>query len=805
MAPNRSRSGAASALPSKRELLDYLKNGDGDASRRDIARAFGVKGAARADLRALLKEMEADGLIDRGGPKRFAAAGALPPVLPVDVLSADEDGALVCAPASWRGREAPPMIRIGRRALAKARPAPGVGDRLLVRVTPAGDRAGEEGYDADIIKPIGKAAHRFLAVFRAKRFGGLAEPVERRARTKFTIDRAETRGAKDGDLVWVEAAPRRGGASTHGRVREIAGHVDDRDAFSMIALANHGVPTVLPPAALEEAEAARPPSVEGREDLRETPLLTIDPEDAKDHDDAVWAAPDDDPKNEGGYRVIVAIADVSWFVRPGSALDKAAHERGNSVYMPDRVVPMLPERLSNDLCSLRENEDRPCLAVEMTLDAEGRKRKHRFMRAVMRSAAKLSYGDAQKLIDAPHKAGGKIDPVEETVRHLKAAFDARWNERSRRAPLDLDLPERKVVLAKDGSVARVVLRERFDAHRLIEEFMILANIAAAETLERRKIKQIYRVHDAPDPEKLEAVRDYLDSLGYSLIKGGSVRPSNFNQLLKRAGERGQKEMVSEVVLRAQRQAVYATENLGHFGLNLARYSHFQSPIRRYADLTVHRALVSACKLGGGGQTGDEEAALDKIAEEISDLERRAMAAEREATDRYLSSYLEERIGDEFSGRIRGVTRFGLFVALDETGADGFVPMRTLGRERYRYEERLHAVVGEDTGGVYRLGQSVEVRLAEAAPLTGGLRFDMLSDPADPDDAAFTGPSRDARRGGADEKRGAKQRRTKKAASAPRRAGATEKQGRKKSTRGTATKKTKSAKRKSRSNAKPRAE
>lgn len=708
-------------LPAKNEILDFVKSAGGDVSRREIARAFGVKDEARADLRRLLKELEAEGAIGRKG-KHVSHLDSLPPVAPIDVMSIDEDGDLLCMPANWIGDAEPPMIRIPARKAARQKPPPGVGDRLLARLRHAGD----EGYEAEIIKAIGKRAHRFLAVFRKTERGGVAHPVERRARSNFIIARGDEGKAQEGDLVWIETKSARGYGPQRGRVREIAGHIESRGAYSLIALANHGVPMEFPPEAIAEAEAAKLPPLGERTDLRDIPLLTIDPEDAKDHDDAVWAFPDEQEDNQGGYRVIVAIADVSLFVKPGGALDHAAVKRGNSVYLPDRVVPMLPERLSNDLCSLRENEDRPCLAVEMRLRRDGRKIDHRFMRAMMRSAAKLSYRDAQNIID-----GGRADKhIAETVRHLNAAFLARWNERSRRSPLDLEMAERRVVLNADGLVERVEKRERYDAHRLIEEFMILANIAAAETLEQRKVARIYRVHDAPDPEKLEALRNYLDSLGYSLAPSGAVKPANFNQILKIAGERDEKEMISEVVLRAQRQAVYSTENLGHFGLNIPRYAHFTSPIRRYADLTVHRALVTACRLGIGGQTEEEASRLSKIAEQISDYERRAMAAEREAKDRYLADYLAARVGAEFDGRIRGVTRFGLFVMLDETGADGFVPMRSLGFERFRFEEERHALVGETTGGLYRLGQPVRVRLEEAAPLTGGLRFEMISDPVE---------------------------------------------------------------------------
>ncbi len=723
MAPTKRPQG----LPTKDQIAKFLREAPGEISRREIARAFNVKGDDRAKLRTMLKEMEESGRLSRRGPKKFRVAGELPDVAAIDIMSVDGDGDLSCLPATWEGDTEPPIIKILLAEAKKTKPAPGVGDRVLARLKPAGD----DGYEAKIIKLIGKGAHRFLAVFRKTKFGGVAEPVERRARNTFTLDRDSTKDAKEGDLVWVEAAaPNEGRRSSGGsaRVREIAGHVDDTHAFSLIALAAHEIPVELPADVIAEAERAKPPGMEGRTDLRGVPLITIDPEDAKDHDDAVFAAPDDDARNPGGYKVIVAIADVSWFVRPGSRLDNEAQRRGNSVYLPDRVVPMLPERLSNDLCSLRDNVDRPCIAVEMIIDAEGRKRSHRFMRAMMRSAAKLSYADAQQLIGDSTKTG----PIAEAVHHLYAAFKIRWKERAKRAPLDLDLPERKIILNPDGTVARIIRRDRYDAHRLIEEFMILANVAAAEMLEQKRTTQIYRVHDTPDPEKLETVRNYLEDLDYSLAKG-AVRPSQFNQILKIAGERGQQEMISDVVLRSQRQAVYSTENLGHFGLNLGRYSHFTSPIRRYADLTIHRALISACGIGEGGQTDDEAKRLQKIAELISDMERRAIAVEREANDRYLAGYLEDRIGEEFDGRIRGVTRFGLFVMLDETGADGFVPARVLGDERFEFIEQKHALIGIRTGGVYRLGQAVKVKLMEAAPLRGGLTFEMISDPIeDPD-------------------------------------------------------------------------
>ena len=710
-------------FPSNEAIVDYLREANGKTTRRDIARYFGIKGDDRTKLRKVLKELEEKGSVEKDKTKQFRQAGILPPVLPADIMSIDDDGDLIAIPSMWRAEAEPPIIRVSLKEAQKKKPTPGIGDRILARLSQNSDGS----YDAKIIRVLGKGAQRLLGVFKKARFGGIVDPIDKRARNKLTVDKDDTRGAKDGDLVWVETI-RHSGGSTRARVREIAGHMDDRAAYSLIALANHGIPVEFPGAVIEEAEKAALPTLKSRTDLRDLPLITIDPFDAKDHDDAIWATPDTSPENKGGFKVIVAIADVSWFVRPGSNLDHEALKRGNSTYLPDRVVPMLPERLSNDLCSLMDGVERPCLAVEITLTKDGRKTSHTFMRAMMKSASSLSYEDAQNYITTPSKG-----EVPETVTHLFNAYKARLLEREKRAPLDLDLPERKIVLKENGSVARVEKRERFDAHKLVEEFMILANVAAAETLEKAKINQIYRVHDVPDPERLEGVREYLQSLDYSLVKGGSLRPKHFNQLLSIAETRDQKEMVSEVILRSQQQAIYSPENLGHFGLNLARYSHFTSPIRRYADLTIHRALVRACNLGEGAQTSEEAAALNKISGDISDLERRSMVAERESKDRYLAGYLEDRIGGKFTARIRGVTRFGLFVMLDESGADGFIPMRALGNERFEFVEALHSVIGQSTGSFYQLGQAVEVRLAEATPVSGGLRFDILSDPqVDPD-------------------------------------------------------------------------
>jgi ribonuclease R len=528
------------------------------------------------------------------------------------------------------------------------------------------------------------------------------------------------------------------------RVTERIGHPKAEKAVSLIAIHNHGMRQTFADEAMAEIERLPKPSRSGREDLTEIPLVTIDPEDAKDHDDAVWAADDADGSNEGGVIVVVAIADVSFYVRPGMDLDREARLRGNSVYFPDRVVPMLPEKLSNDLCSLKEGELRPCLAVRMVFDRNGNKISHRFMRATMRSAARLSYQEAQAAIDGkPNAKTAKL--LDGVLKPLWRAYGILKSARDRRAPLDLDLPERKIVLDAYGLVSDIIVPERLEAHKLIEEFMVQANVAAAEALEAKNSPLIYRVHDAPASEKVVALSEFLRSLGISASKSAFTRAVQFNRVLAKAAGTEHEELLNEVILRTQAQAEYRSGNLGHFGLNLKRYAHFTSPIRRYADLIVHRALVSAYGLGEGGLSNEEKSELSAIAEAISRSERKAMSAERETVDRLIALHLAERTGEIFAGRISGVTRFGLFVKLDRTGADGFVPMAMIGRDYYRHIEASHALVGERTGETFRLGDPVEVRLVEANPSAGALRFELLSEGRFSPTSAKRGKGRPAKR------------------------------------------------------------
>jgi len=695
----------------RQRVLDALAQDPG-ATKRDLAKVLGVKGSDRIILKRILKELEGEGLLTGSRRRGYSRPGMIPEVAVLEITAQDADGELLARPMKWDGaEEAPKIVILTEEAI-------GLGERILARLTPVDD-----GFEAKVIKRLGASAHKVLGVVRI--FGSHARiaPIDRKSKSEFNVDKRDLNGAEENDLVIAEPLAGRSSGFPRAKVVERIGSMDAPKAVSLIAIHAHGIPTEFPKEVIDEAESAGPADPRGRTDLRAIPLLTIDPEDARDHDDAVWAAPDEDPANKGGYVTLVAIADVAHYVTPGSPLDREAYKRGNSVYFPDRVVPMLPEQLSADLCSLKEGVDRPCMAVRMVFDVHGRKRRHEFLRGVMRSAARLTYAQAQRAFDGNPDAGMPAT-VRDALAGVWGAYQILLKERAERDPLELDLPERRIQIGADGKISSIAFRERLESMKLIEEFMVLANVAAAESLEKARTPLIYRVHEPPSKEKLFGFSDYLRTIGMTFAKGQVMKPGVFNRILGNAKESPHELVMNDVVLRTQSQAIYDNNNLGHFGLNLAKYAHFTSPIRRYADLVVHRALIRGLKLGDSGLSDKEAARLHETAEHISMTERRAMAAERDSTDRYVAAFMEDRVGATFDARVTGVTRFGLFVRLAETGAEGLLPARTLGAEYFHHDERRHALVGERSGTTYSLGDILRVRLAEAAPLTGGLRFDL---------------------------------------------------------------------------------
>ena len=709
-----------SKIPSKPEILDWIAENPTLTAKRDIAKAFGIKGAARIDLKRVLKELEAEGHLQKRN-KTYRDPEQLPPVTVLLIKAPDDNGDLYAQPLEWHGEGVEPIVLV---VTTPAGPALGQGDRILARLTKV--EGGDHHYEARLIRRIGVNPKRVIGIFRKGTEGGRIVPIEKASANEWAVMADAMLGAQDGELVEAEQAGPKGRMGLpRARILNRLGDPSAPKAVSLIAIHQHGIPDDFPDKVVAEADAAKPMGLKGREDLRQMPLITIDPADARDHDDACYAEADTDPKNPGGHVIWVAIADVAAYVTPGSALDREARKRGNSSYFPDRVVPMLPDRLSGDLCSLHEGVPRPCLAVRMQIDAEGNKISHRFVRGMMQSAASLHYTEVQDAIDGQvtERTERFLEPV---IKPLYAAYEALKAARRQREPLDLDLPERKIVLDEKGTVASVNFRDRLDAHKLIEEFMVLANVAAAETLIKKRTPLLFRVHEEPSPEKLEALRETARAAGLALAKGQVLQTRHLNALLHGAAGTDDAELINISTLRSMQQAYYGPENFGHFGLALRNYAHFTSPIRRYADLIVHRALITAHGWGDDGLDSAEIERLEQTATHISETERRSMMAERDTTDRYLAAYLAERVGNEFEGRISGIARFGAFVKLDETGADGLVPVRSIGREFFHFDAEAGTLMGADTGLIIAIGQRVKVRLAQATPVTGGLELELLS-------------------------------------------------------------------------------
>ena len=711
--PRRPKPDAApTPLPSREALREFVRRSTGRVGKREVEREFRLGPEHRVALRGLLKDLAGEGVIAPAGHRRFAAPGRLPDATIVQVTGTDAEGDPIARPVQWDGDGPPPMILMAPER--RDTPALAPGERVLAKLRPLGGGR----YEGRTLKRLTDTPGRVLGVFRALASGGRIQPTDRRQKADWQVAAGDVAGAEDGEIVLGAPLPSRIYGLKSARVVERLGRMGDARSVSLVCIHTHDIPDSFPPAALEQAAAAGPVPLGAREDLRAIPLVTIDGEDARDFDDAVFAEPDGD-----GHRLIVAIADVACYVPPGSPLDRTAWERGNSVYFPDRVVPMLPEALSNGWCSLRPGEDRGCLFVEMRVDAAGRKTAHRFGRGLMRSAARLTYEQVQ----TAHDAGDDAMQAEGLpLPALYAAFRALLAARQARGTLDLDLPERKVTLDESGQVLAITPRPRLDSHRLIEEFMVLANVAAAEALEAMHLPCMYRVHAPPSDEKLESLRSFLHGMGISLPPQGQVHPRDLDAVLRQVAGSETAPLVNEVVLRSQSQAQYSPDNLGHFGLALPRYAHFTSPIRRYSDLCVHRALIRGLRAGPDGLGDGEAARLEDTAEHITATERRAALAERDAIDRYLAAYMADKTGAVFAARISGVTKFGLFVTLAQTGASGLLPLSALPDDFWQHDEPSRTLTGRRTQLSFRLAQPLDVRLAEASPVTGGLIFGLAA-------------------------------------------------------------------------------
>jgi ribonuclease R len=757
-------------LPTREAILDFIQTADQAAGKREIAKAFGLKGEDKIALKKLLRDMGDEGLIDAGPGRAFHKMGGVPKVTVLRVVDIDEAGRPQAVPERWEGEGEPPRLPVMERRGPKSA-ALAIGDRILSRTEEQG-----AGWVAHPMKKLLKGSELVLGVVHKEGDSHWLKPVEKKERRELLI--SDLGDAQPGDLVLAEKTGRPPRLTA--RVDTTLGDPFAPRSFSLIAIHKHSIPHVFADDLLGEAERVAQLALGEREDLTHIPIVAIDPADARDHDDAVWATPDDDPANAGGWKAIVAIADVSFYVRPGSALDKEARKRGNSVYFPDRVVPMLPEILSAHVCSLVEGEDRASLVCHLQVTRDGQLKSWRFTRARVRIAANIAYEDAQAAVDAwegkenpfassavEKRVSTTLDtngdegaleavtevasspcsmpevepsaaPVSDEILHstlipLWNCWRAMYAAREKRAPLDLDLPERRVMLDEKGRITSVAPRERLDAHKLIEDYMIAANVAAAKALEAKKTPVMYRVHEPPSREKLVALKDYLKTFEIEFALGQVIRPATFNHIIERVGEADFRPQVMEQILRTQTQAYYGPGNHGHFGLSLGSYAHFTSPIRRYADLLVHRALVRAYRLDPAARetqlTDAEAEGMEVTGELISQHERRAMMAERETMDRYVAAYLSEHVGALVDCRITGVQPFGFFATVVGLGGDGLVPVSTLGTEYFRYDEGRQALVGEESGESFEPGRLLQLRLAEADPISGSLRFELPDQPA----------------------------------------------------------------------------
>lgn len=735
-------------FPTREEILKFIKESPVPVGKREIARHFKIHDDQRIQLKRLLQDLKITGVVEKTFGKKISRPGALPDVLGVEITQIDGDDISVRPLEEQKDPNAQIHLHISHHqaktlkleSLAK-------GDRVLVRL----EHQGRGQYTARPIKRLPRSVNKLVGVLEESGQGLVLRPTDRKNRDEYILDtKAQTIEAKKGDIVTAEVLSQSKFGKKLVRLTENLGPLNAPRAVSLIAIAQHSIPWVFPDGVVAASEKLEAADLKGRTDLRSLPLITIDGADARDFDDAVHAEMDDSPSNKGGWKLTVAIADVSHYVTSNSIIDREAYKRGNSVYFPDRVVPMLPEALSNELCSLKPLVDRACMVAHMTIDKKGELKHFKFSRALMKSVARTTYEQVQEAMDGnPNEITKPI--LESVIKPLYGAYAVLLEARKQRGTLELNIAERQIKVSEDGKITSIGNRARLESHKLIEEFMVLANVAAARALQDGNMGALYRVHDLPSVEKIANLRDFLKGFGVTLSPGKALRPADLAAILEQFVDTAHSQVINEVMLRSLAQAIYSPDNIGHFGLALSHYAHFTSPIRRYADLIVHRALIRLFKLGDDGITDDELSRLDDIGEHISKTERRAIDAERDASDRYTSLYLADNVGAEFDGRISGVTRAGLFVRLTETGADGFIPMSQLPDDYYNHDEQNQRLIGSKHGKVFRLADTLRVKLVEADPVVGGLRFSIVGvvgrDSGGPRFAEHRGKNRDGEKGG----------------------------------------------------------
>jgi len=680
-----------SKLPEIEELTAYLAAAPSGVKLREIARAFGIPPQGRAALRKLLSKIsfEADSTASKAGT-----------ILLFSVCQIDDEG------IAWAQSVSPDDADPLPISLSSSQRTPAISQRFIGRIM------GEEAHHhVEVLRILGASAQTMFGRLISSKSGWLFETAQKGASQLISAIDVPELSLEENCLVEVIAD------NSNGRVRRVKpvrnlGSIFHPDAFASLAIAEFDLPSKFSEEAIKQAETATLSKLKTAEDITHIPIVTIDGEDAKDFDDGVFATPLDD----GNWRLIVAIADVSAYVPTDSALDNEARLRGNSVYLPGTVIPMLPEALSNGLCSLLPDQDRACLCVEMIINADGVKQSHRFFRAIIHSHARLTYHQVQHVIDGVLNEADLSVPAG-TIYNLLGAYHCLRSARQKRGALELNIAEAKILFDAANKPVAVESRFQQEANQLIEEFMILANISAAETLEQARKICMYRVHDRPDPQKLDTLYELTESMGIAFAKGQVVSPLVLNQLLARVKDSPAKMAINEAVLRCQARAVYDTSNIGHYGLGLSRYAHFTSPIRRYADLLVHRAIISQLESTTQNLLADQ--ATD-IAIHISQTEQRAAKAERRTVARFSALLSHKLEGSQAQVVITGIVGAGLFVRLEDGITEGFIHRKTLPDDYYDIADAGMSLIGKELGWHFTVGMQIEASILKVDIASGGV-------------------------------------------------------------------------------------
>lgn len=729
-------------MPSQADLYDYIAEFETGVTKRMLADAFNLSADDKRQMRNMLKDMQNEGRIFRtrsgfwvAQSQNSEADGTVSMrILTAEPLTAivldndDEDEPDLSLDKEiqlLKKKEAVPVIdpQARHRQLRK-------GDHILAHV-----KSSAKGHSqAKVITRLNKSHASFMAIYRELSDGGYLEPTKKGQRFEYQVSSDHKNGAEEGDLV--KAEPLKGnysrGRSGARQAKIIKVLTLDRDplALNEIGLIEHDIPQEFSDKVIADANKLGEVDDKKRIDMRHIPFVTIDGADAKDFDDAVFA--EVDPQNPDMFHILVGIADVSWYVRPNTALDNSALERGNSVYLPGTVVPMLPEVLSNGWCSLNPDEDRGALICELWVNKQGRMQDFKFHRGLIRSQARLTYKQVHQYLEGDADKLPPIQGVRDSINQLHSVWLLLNNERQHRGALALESTERKVIINDEGEIADIILAPHYESHEIIEELMILANVAAAKQLEKsgfaKKKLCMYRVHDGPNNEKLNALNPLFQSLEIPATQFNDPEPGVLNKILNQAKAKKVGALVSTAILRCQSQAQYSPDNIGHYGLALNEYCHFTSPIRRYPDLLVHRALVTACNLGDGG-LGEFTRPFEELAEHCNMTERRATFCERDTLDRMTAQFLAPHQGAIFEAKVDGLNRAGVFITLEDTGASGFCPMSKLPFGRYIFDEALGAMIEAQSRKAYRLGDEINVKLIEISPAAGSMIFQIETAPS----------------------------------------------------------------------------